>query len=82
MTISRCCHEVACIVRISAVNKWHAPGQCNVACTMSSYGACNLPISRVHDMRVQFHMDDSKGRAGAVLPGPLYKMLRSRAAAS
>lgn len=36
-----------------------------------------------HDMNVpQFHLDDSKGRAGAVLPGPLYKMFRTRASAS
>ena len=44
--------------------------------------AVTMPNSCLHDTCVQFHMDDSKGRAGAVLPGPLYKMFRSRAAAS
>lgn len=31
---------------------------------------------------LQFHLDDSKGRAGAVLPGPLYNMFLTRASAS
>lgn len=36
----------------------------------------------VEDIWMQFHLDDSKGRAGAVLPGPLYNMFQTRATAS